>query len=107
LHWYGSDFSSAAVGQLERYVAAVHDRYRLPIWLTEFGLIRFGDPATFPTTNQQVSFVRDTTAMLNRLSYVERYAWFALPTAKDQDATGLYRDGNTPTPTGLAYRAAP
>jgi hypothetical protein len=38
------------------------------------------------------------------LSYVERYAWFALPSKGDD--TGLYTDGTTPTQVGLAYRAA-
>jgi hypothetical protein len=37
---------------------------------------------------------------------VERYAWFALPTAEGRDGTGLYRDGGAPTAAGLAYRAA-
>jgi hypothetical protein len=108
LHWYGSDFGSGAVGQLESYVSAVHDRYHVPIWLTEFALIRFGDQgATYPTASEEVAFIRGATAMLNGLPYVERYAWFALPTAKDADATGLYRDGATPTPAGAAYRAVP
>jgi hypothetical protein len=106
LHWYGSDFSGAAVGQLKSYLQAVYDRYHLPIWLTEYALIKFGDPTTFPTPAQQATFVRDSTAMLQGLSYVERYAWFALPVSKDHDGTGLYRNGTTPTEVGNAYRAA-
>jgi hypothetical protein len=35
---------------------------------------------------------------------VERYAWFALPA--DKPGTGLYVNGKTPTPAGIAYRAA-
>lgn len=106
LHWYGSDFSAAAVGQLKSYLQAVYDRYHLPIWLTEYALIKFSDPTTFPTPTQQATFVRDSTAMLQGLSYVERYAWFALPVSKDHDGTGLYRNGTTPTEVGTAYRAA-
>jgi hypothetical protein len=45
--------------------------------------------------------------MLAGLSYVERFAWFALP-APDEggEGTGLYRKGTGLTATGAAYRAA-
>jgi hypothetical protein len=106
LHWYGRDFSPAAVAQLQGYLQAVWERYHKPIWLTEFALIRYqGARATVPTQPQQVAFVQAATAMLEHLPYVERYAWFALP-AKDLKGTGLYRDGTTPTPVGAAYRDA-
>ena len=43
LHWYGAGFATAAaVSQLESYIQAVHARYHLPIWLTEFALANFG-----------------------------------------------------------------
>jgi hypothetical protein len=106
LHWYGSDFSAAATGQLRGYLQAVYDRYHLPIWLTEYALIKFGNPSTYPTDAQQVAFIRASTDMLDGLPFVERYAWFALPTPKSGDQTGLYRDGSTPTAAGVAYRAA-
>ena len=45
LHWYGSDFSDAAVNQFLGYVDAVHKRYGKPIWVTEYGLQNFsGSP---------------------------------------------------------------
>jgi RNA polymerase sigma factor (sigma-70 family) len=104
LHWYGSDFGPAAVGQLRSYVQAVYNRYHKPIWLTEYALINFGSGQKYPTQAQQAAFVTGSTAMLDSLSYVERYAWFALPSKGDD--TGLYTDGTTPTQVGLAYRAA-
>jgi RNA polymerase sigma factor (sigma-70 family) len=104
LHWYGSDFGSAAVGQLRSYLQAVYNRYHKPIWLTEYALINFGSGQRYPTQAQQAAFVTGSTAMLDSLSYVERYAWFALP-SKGND-TGLYTNGTTPTQVGLAYRAA-
>jgi hypothetical protein len=110
LHWYGGDFSDAAVGQLQSYIEAVHDRYGLPIWVTEYALIRFdGGGATFPTDAEQAAFVTGSTQMLESLPYVERYAWFALPTPTEGgQGTSLYRDQATPSPTpaGEAYRAA-
>jgi hypothetical protein len=104
LHWYGSDFGSAAVGQLRNYLAAVYRRYHKPIWLTEYALIDFGGGRKYPTQAQQAAFVTGSTTMLDSLSYVRRYAWFALPSQGDD--TGLYRAGGTPTQVGVAYRAA-
>jgi len=107
LHWYGSDFSAAAVGHLRGYLQAVWDRYHLPIWLTEFALIRWGSSgAVYPSDAEQAAFITGTTEMLEGLSFVERYAWFALPTSDGRDGTGLYRDGATPTAAGIAYRGA-
>jgi len=77
------------VGQLRGYLQSVHDRYHLPIWLTEYALIKFdGGGATYP--------------MLQSLPYVESYAWFALPVSEDHQGTGLYRNGTSPTPAGVA-----
>ena len=42
--------------------------------------------------------------MMESLPYVERYAWFGLPA--EGECVGLYRDGQTPTAAGTAYRDA-
>ena len=106
LHWYGSDFSDAAPGQFLGYLKAVHDRYNLPIWVTEFGLMNFSGTPKYPTTAQITSFIARTTAQLQATSWIERYAWFSLPAVGDSAAYGLYKDGTTATPAGEAYRAA-
>ncbi|MGI5525271.1 sigma-70 family RNA polymerase sigma factor [Micromonospora sp. CA-259024] len=107
LHWFGADFTSAtAVNQLRQYLQAVHQRYRKPIWLTEFALIRFdGGRQQFPSQEQQAAFLTAATAMLGQLSYVQRYAWFGLP-ATDKDRSGLFSDGSEPTLVGRAFQAA-
>ena len=106
LHWYGGDFSSAAVGHLKGYIQQVYAKYKLPIWLTEFALIRFdGSGAHYPTDAQQVAFINGATDMLQGLSYVERYSWFGLPSTGDSH-TGLYKESGALTPMGTAYRAA-
>ena len=104
LHWYGSDFSAAAVGQLRGYLQAVYNRYHKPIWLTEFALINFTGSPKFPTQAQQSAFVTNGAAMLDSLPYLERYAWFALPS--EGTDTGLYSAGAKPTQVGLAYKSA-
>lgn len=104
LHWYGSDFSSAATGHLRSYLQAVYDRYRKPIWLTEYGLIDFTRPTpVYPSQAQQADFIRNSTAMMQGLPFVERYAWFTLSTSTSP--TGLYT-GTTANQSGAAYRAA-
>jgi hypothetical protein len=108
LHWYGSDFGAAAVGHLSGYLKAVYERYRLPIWLTEFALIKFGGGGpVYPSAAQLSAFINGSTAMLARLSYVERYAWFSLPTPDEGgDGTGLYKAGHGLTAAGATYRLA-
>ncbi|WP_433612838.1 sigma-70 family RNA polymerase sigma factor [Dactylosporangium sp. CA-139114] len=105
LHWYGGDFGPNAANQLKTYIQNVYNRYHLPIWLTEYALMRFDNGTVYPSTDQQVAFVNSSTAMLQGLSYVERYSWFLLYTSKSGD-TGLYSNGTTPTQVGAAYRAA-
>ncbi|MEV1316095.1 sigma-70 family RNA polymerase sigma factor [Micromonospora arborensis] len=107
LHWFGADFAtSTAVDQLRQYLQAVYQRYRKPIWLTEFALIRFdGGGQQFPRQEQQAAFLTAATAMLGQLSYVQRYAWFGLP-ATDKDRSGLFSDGTEATVVGRAFQAA-
>lgn len=106
VHWYGSDFSGAAVNQFLGYVDAVHKRYGLPIWVTEYGLMNFSGSTKYPTGAQEVTFINGTTKGMQSRSYVERYAWFALPAVGDSVDYGLYKDGDTPTDAGKAYTAA-
>jgi hypothetical protein len=105
LHWYGGDFGADATNQLKSYLQNVYNRYHRPIWLTEYALMRFDNGTVYPSTDQQVAFVTNSSAMLQGLSFVERYSWFILYSTRSGD-TGLYRNGTTPTPVGAAYRAA-
>ncbi len=106
VHAYQGDFSDAAVGKMERYLKRVHQRYGLPIWVTEYAMVNFSRSPNVPSNERQAAFATASCAMLERLRFVERYAWFALPAREDGDGTGLYRDGDTPTAVGRAYRAA-
>jgi hypothetical protein len=107
LHWYGSDFvPAAAVGQLEGYLQAVYARYHRPIWLTEFALANFGGSPSTPTPREQAAFVTAATAMLQRLSFVPRYAWFGLEATSTDGSRGLFRTGAVPTAAGRAFEVA-
>jgi hypothetical protein len=107
VHWYGGDFTTgAAVQELESYLRAIHARYHKPIWLTEFALIRFGSTTVFPSARQQAAFVTRATAMLQRLKFVQRYAWFALPATSGDGTAGLFRPGAIATRAGRTFESA-
>ncbi len=106
VHWYGADFATGpATGQLKSYLQAIHARYHLPIWLTEFALARFGGSPAFPSQAQQAAFLTASTSMLERLRYVQRYAWFALPATPTDGSAGLFRPGPVATRAGRAFEA--
>ncbi|MGD0704241.1 MAG: sigma-70 family RNA polymerase sigma factor [Trebonia sp.] len=107
VHWYGGDFSTGpAVQQLESYLQAIYSRYHLPIWVTEFALANYGGSTpTFPSEAQQAAFMTAAASMLDGLSYVQRYAWFALPTSAGS-TTGLFNPGPAATEVGRAFEAA-
>jgi hypothetical protein len=108
VHWYGGDFATGpAVQELESYLQAIYARYHLPIWLTEFALTSYsGGTATFPTEAQQAAFLTAATKMLDGLSYLQRYAWFALPTSSGSGTTGLFNPGPAVTQVGEAFESA-
>lgn len=111
LHWYGDTFDATAVKELHDYVQSVHDKYQLPIWVTEFALMQFADGspdpkhARYPSDTQQAQFIKDATTMLEGLDYVERYAWFALPTFNQASGSGLCREDGALTKAGETYRS--
>ena len=106
VHWYGADFATGpAVQQLQAYLQAIYARYHLPVWLTEFALIRFGTSASFPSPGQQAAFITAATAMLQRLKFVQRYAWFALPATPGDGTAGLFGSGAVATAAGRAFEA--
>ena len=107
LHWYGGDFDTTdAVSQLKSYIQAVYDRYHKPIWLTEYALINFSNGTSYPTDQQQAAFITASAQMLTSLSYVQRYAWFALPASDSGPSTGLFHSGPAITPEGTAFESA-
>jgi RNA polymerase sigma factor (sigma-70 family) len=110
VHWYAQGFDPAAsVSELKAYLQAIYQRYHLPIWLTEFGMVQFGSPSTYPTDAQQSAFLTGAAAMMASLGYVQRYAWFALPVttgATGDGNLGLFASGAVATPEGRAFETA-
>ncbi len=89
IHLYQSFYSDGVVQQLKNTLDALYERYGLPVWLTEFGAIdiiardslsaQIGankKPSASCTQKNVDRYVREATNLLERLGYVERYAWF-------------------------------
>ncbi len=110
LHWYGSNFNAdASVAELRAFLQSSYDRYKLPIWLTEYSLIGWGGGTPqYPPTAVQADFAAKSAAMLDSLPFVERYAWFSLIkyTSNGSENTHLYDGKGQITAVGTAYRAA-
>jgi hypothetical protein len=108
VHWYGTN-PATAVDDLGGYLRAVYDRYRRPIWLTEFALADFTHgvaSAWYAPRSDQAAFAAAATALLDGLPYVERYAWFALSDRGSDFRTGLYDEQGQLTAVGDAYGPA-
>lgn len=85
VHSYAGPNANAFIERLE----AIHKLYDKPIWITEFAV---GDwNAKSPAENrfkpdEILKFMKDVLPKLDRLDFVERYAWF--PADHDSPALG-------------------
>jgi hypothetical protein len=90
-----------------RYIDRMWARYGLPIWLTEVGMVDFSArPPIQATVEQNRIFLEHLVPELDRRPYLERWAWFTLPTGVggSQAAIGLVdRDTGEPTPLGRDF----
>jgi hypothetical protein len=100
-----------ALLDLKNYLEGVYEKYKKPIWLTEFAMIKFGADQQFPTDAGQAKFAKEASEMMDDLQYVERYAWFVIMpyTAEpgfDVENIHLYDGDGNITQVGKAYRDA-
>jgi Glycosyl hydrolase catalytic core len=80
LHYYQDFTDPHAVSDLRRQLISIHDRYHKPIWITEIGAIdlrSWGERMMrAPTAAMADAYMASVFAMLDRLPFVQRYAWF-------------------------------
>lgn len=69
LHWYGS---WKGIGDLQKWITTVHNRFNLPIWVTEFGVTSESNPSG----KQVHQFMSQALGWLDSQPYVERVAWY-------------------------------
>jgi hypothetical protein len=109
LHWYPDISNPDAVGDIEEILEDAHRKYRLPVWFTECGtadVSAWHQPQlSKPTPEMARNFLKKLLSMLERLPFVERYAWFA-DRVGDEYALGTIFDlhASRLTPLGKIYR---
>lgn len=68
LHWYGS---YKDMDLFKAWVQNVHQKFKLPVWVTEFGITS----ASKPSQQQVNDFASEAIQWLEAQDYVERAAW--------------------------------
>jgi hypothetical protein len=113
LHFYQDFTDPRAVSELRRQLRSLHDEYGKPIWITEIGAIdlrSWHEPMSrTPTRALAISYMHRVFAMLDALSFVERYAWFT-DDCWDHVACrfgSLFTAAGRPTPAGAAFQQTP
>lgn len=112
LHWYmsadlWSNYSTQrAVSILQQYLQATYNRYKLPIWLTEFSLIWFdGSTPRAESSSVQSAFMSAANSMMATLPYVQRWAWFSLTPFNNATPAALYDNHGNITATGTKFQS--
>jgi hypothetical protein len=103
IHWYGGDDPQGFLAMLQR----IHDLYHRPLWITEFAVADWQADATHPSRvnpAQVADFMRVVLPALDKLDYVQRYAWFSGSTSDlHLGASALWNDDGTLTALGRVY----
>lgn len=109
IHPYMSNPDPAqATEDLKRDLIAIHNYYKLPIWVTEYDMADWskrGDPYQSPM--KEAEFAKDSVRMMNNLPFVERYAWYvAMPDTSGMSEPSTCDASGRNTVVGEAYKNA-
>lgn len=106
VHSYGNDDATKLVKRLQE----IHKLYDKPVWITEFAV---GDwEAKAAAANRYkpddvLKFMEDILPKLERLDFIERYAWFpAKPGNPALGTSALFDESGKLTKLGECYRDA-
>jgi hypothetical protein len=90
VHWYSWDKPA----DFKSYMKGVHDTYKKPVWITEFGV----------TEGDADKFLADVLPWLDSQDWIERYAWhMAAPTSGDGLKFLVDPSGNSLSSTGQVF----
>ncbi len=126
VHIY-QDFSTSGIENKMKsdILEKLYQKYQLPIWVTEFGAIdiRYWGTGTYTNACNETNakkYVTNSTKVLEKLGYVERYAWFLDNYTETIDEepyktgagvrpyegkfSSLYRNDNTISAVGAIYK---
>lgn len=103
VHWYGQNDPNKFIERLE----AIHKLYNKPIWITEFAIADWSAKNRKDNEHSEkdvLKFMKAVLPRLEKLDFVERYAWFH---AKQSDPklgpSALFDDTGELTKLGEFY----
>ncbi len=106
VHSYGGPSAEALVKRLEN----VHEMFGCPLWITEFAAGDWEAKSVAENRHKPESvlrFMEQVLPMLDKLDFVERYAWFpAKPDSIPLGTSALFDAEGALTPLGECYRDA-
>jgi len=103
VHWYGGANAKSFINHLHR----VHKMYKKPIWITEFAVADWQakslDQNKYSKADVQ-KFMKEVLPKLDKLDFVERYAWFNGSTnSKALGNSALFNNDGSLTKLGNLY----
>jgi hypothetical protein len=106
VHSYGGPNAEALVKRLEK----IYKMFERPIWITEFAVGDWEAKSVEENRHKPetvLRFMENVLPMLDKLDFVERYAWFpAKPTSVPLGTSALFDADGALTPLGKIYRDA-
>jgi hypothetical protein len=84
------------------YLKSVHDRYGLPVWLTEFSC---GDGAANKPMADHLAFMKEILPLLDAAPFVYRYAWMSAHSANRGLVEGTAGGQQKLTPVGELFNS--
>lgn len=103
VHWYGQNDPDKFIERIEQ----IHKLYGKPIWITEFAIADWSAKSSKDIEHRPeevLRFMKAVLPKLEKLDFVERYAWFnATPDHPKLAASALFDKGGKLTELGEFY----
>jgi autotransporter-associated beta strand protein len=100
IHNYQANHTASS---LSNWLKDIYDRYRLPIWVTEFNNGANWTAAPDPTLQQNADWVASITEMFDTTPWIERYSIYS----NVEDVRKMIDSSGGLTPAGIVYRNNP
>ena len=94
---------SCTPSSLMSYLSDIHDRYKLPVWLTEFSC---GDGAQAKPMADHLAYMKAVFPLLDAADYVFRYAWMSAHGGERALVAGTVGGQQSLTPVGELFNSA-
>ncbi|MCR5837398.1 MAG: glycoside hydrolase family protein [Lachnospiraceae bacterium] len=113
VHVYQDFTDPTSVGRLKDALTRLHNKYQIPLWITEIGNVDVstqwaGYKLSNPMSHELATkYIKEACEMMESLDFVERYAWF-VDYSSNIEGTAYTRlfniEEGSLTEEGLAYK---